>query len=790
MQSLRIDWIFLILLIILTLANNAEAGTPVVSISASVSPSEIVAGSSGTLTVVISETGGNDWIKNPTVLVQTSSTEGISFSQTSKTVSKIDKYSSNTFYFSFNTEKTVSPDMKNIEITLEYYEMDLLNIRTYGPYYKYATVSFNILPSVGSIYIISTPSSAEVNLDGSYKGITPITIPSISTGSHTVVLKKSGYNEVSKTINVEYGQTTSISETLILLTGSISVSSNPNGADVYLDGNYEGSTPITIPNVPIGSRTVVLKKSGYNEVSKTINVEYGQTTSISETLILLTGSISVSSNPNGADVYLDGNYKGSTPITIPNVPIGSRTVVLKKSSYHEISKTVDVKYGQTTTVSETMVLQTGSIKISSDPIGAEIYFDGTYKGLTPITITSVPVGTHTVVLKKFGYADWTQSVDTLVDRTVEINHSMVIFIFGSLDAYSSDALIFFIIGLGAILIIGTFLIRKSKKSKQEVIARSVELKGTSISSHVEEQPQESSPKKPDAKDEISIKSAYEYKGAKIYYKIRVENNSSEAISDIKLHLFVPDVFLLKEKEKSLSMLEPKESQTVTFEIRPTGECGDCNISGKLEYYDYAAKGRKILDIGTKSVSVICPVLKRKEIDLKQWEQVSDELIKAEENIKELSVPAENLFNITSRVIKDSGMFMLKPEITSTPQLFNGVAMFYAEGVTGLRYAAFIEVVGGARKSRMILKVWAEKEEALTGFYHRILDEIEKRIDVKIFIDDAVVQQNIHIGDRIGSQVKDSVVQRSNIGGGARKCPECGREVETNEKFCPECGARL
>jgi rRNA maturation endonuclease Nob1 len=49
---------------------------------------------------------------------------------------------------------------------------------------------------------------------------------------------------------------------------------------------------------------------------------------------------------------------------------------------------------------------------------------------------------------------------------------------------------------------------------------------------------------------------------------------------------------------------------------------------------------------------------------------------------------------------------------------------------------------------------------------------------------------IHVGDKIGTQVKDSVVQRSTIGAGARKCSECGKEVEANEKFCPECGAKL
>jgi hypothetical protein len=52
----------------------------------------------------------------------------------------------------------------------------------------------------------------------------------------------------------------------------------------------------------------------------------------------------------------------------------------------------------------------------------------------------------------------------------------------------------------------------------------------------------------------------------------------------------------------------------------------------------------------------------------------------------------------------------------------------------MRYAAYIEVVG-SRKSRLIIKAWAEKEEALTGYYHKMLEEIEKRTDIKIFIND-------------------------------------------------------
>jgi rRNA maturation endonuclease Nob1 len=87
---------------------------------------------------------------------------------------------------------------------------------------------------------------------------------------------------------------------------------------------------------------------------------------------------------------------------------------------------------------------------------------------------------------------------------------------------------------------------------------------------------------------------------------------------------------------------------------------------------------------------------------------------------------------------------------------------------------------------MILKAWAEKEEALTGFYHRILDEIEKRLDIKVFIDEGIIQHHVH-----KTEIKDNIIQRSNINLGSRaQCPKCGREVEGDEKFCLGCGAKL
>ena len=84
-----------------------------------------------------------------------------------------------------------------------------------------------------------------------------------------------------------------------------------------------------------------------------------------------------------------------------------------------------------------------------------------------------------------------------------------------------------------------------------------------------------------------------------------------------------------------------------------------------------------------------------------------------------------------------------------------------------------------------------REDALTGFYHGLIDEIEKRVHVKEYIDDSIVQNVYHYGDNIGTQVKDSFVYKSNVGNGdAGICPQCGKEKTEGELFCSECGTKF
>ncbi|PKL57617.1 MAG: hypothetical protein CVV34_06585, partial [Methanomicrobiales archaeon HGW-Methanomicrobiales-5] len=71
--------------------------------------------------------------------------------------------------------------------------------------------------------------------------------------------------------------------------GNISVSSVPVGATILLNGSSTGTTTNTIlENVPAGSNTILLQKSGYQDYSQTVTVSDNQTSYISQSLVATT----------------------------------------------------------------------------------------------------------------------------------------------------------------------------------------------------------------------------------------------------------------------------------------------------------------------------------------------------------------------------------------------------------------------------------------------------------------------------------------------------------------------
>ena len=305
---------------------------------------------------------------------------------------------------------------------------------------------------------------------------------------------------------------------------------------------------------------------------------------------------------------------------------------------------------------------------------------------------------------------------------------------------------------------------------------------------------------------IVLKSKSEYHGANIDFKVSIENQLDHSIADVKATLFVPQVFLLSEKEKTIGLIKPKERQTTTFAIRPTGECGDCVIEGDVTYFDTASNSHERIRIKPKSVAVKCAILKRFKTGDDAWFDLVATLISTKETHEEIPVPAEILFNVATHALRSMSLFMLEPVRNSTPGYFSGSARYAAMGsVGGMKYAAQLNVIGSeAAPSKLVLEAWAEEESALVGFYHRMLDTLEEQTEVKersLFIGSYThIEKNVDGDDLSSGGTKitgDVVAPRSTIGGGGggkpfSNCPHCGEALNLEEtpRFCPYCGGKL
>src|SRR6185437_5843152 len=86
----------------------------------------------------------------------------------------------------------------------------------------------------------STPVGAEVTFDGSALCQTPCTLTGIAPGQHSISATKTGFSTASQTLSLASGANNSVSLQLAQMTAMLSVSSNPAGAAIVIDGKDTG----------------------------------------------------------------------------------------------------------------------------------------------------------------------------------------------------------------------------------------------------------------------------------------------------------------------------------------------------------------------------------------------------------------------------------------------------------------------------------------------------------------------------------------------------------------------
>ena len=126
--------------------------------------------------------------------------------------------------------------------------------------------------------------------------------------------------------------------------------------------------------------------------------------------------------PSGAQVLVDGQVMGLTPLTA-TLPSGTHRVDFK---YRGKTRTLDVVVPQGGKASELVDWSpktVGRLQVNSEPAGAHVLVDNIPRGVTPLTLDDVTLGTHTVVLQS-GTGSVKRSVTVKSDEAATLNENI------------------------------------------------------------------------------------------------------------------------------------------------------------------------------------------------------------------------------------------------------------------------------------------------------------------------------------------------------------------------------
>ena len=158
---------------------------------------------------------------------------------------------------------------------------------------------------------------------------------------------------------------------------TLAIDSDPSDSDVYLDGRFQGSTPLRVQSQP-GRHTIRIERDGYVAFETTVQLSPRESRRIDADLerIRRTGTLRFETDPSGAEVYVDGSFLGTTPIGTTTFDAGSHDVRIERSGYVTDSFRVTVDAGTAGVVRRDLQALTGSLRVQSNVGGAQAYLNG------------------------------------------------------------------------------------------------------------------------------------------------------------------------------------------------------------------------------------------------------------------------------------------------------------------------------------------------------------------------------------------------------------------------------
>ena len=196
------------------------------------------------------------------------------------------------------------------------------------------------------------------------------------------------------------------------------LSVEPKNAVVYIDEQMQASdgTGEYIAALPYGEHQYRVEAGSYMPEAGVVTIGK-EKKSLSIKLQSALASLAVNSTTPGTQIYVNDKLRGTGSWT-GNLPAGMYIIEGRLDSHRSQKQSVTLaKQDQKAVTLPALEAIVGSLDVRYKPLGAEVWLDGKQLGSSPDLFRNILVGNHSLVIKKAGCAEYSETINLAEGET-------------------------------------------------------------------------------------------------------------------------------------------------------------------------------------------------------------------------------------------------------------------------------------------------------------------------------------------------------------------------------------
>ncbi len=273
-----------------------------------------------------------------------------------------------------------------------------------------------------SVELRFTPAAEQVDVDGG---------PALAFGkihlllrqSYTLVAETEGYYPLELTLQIGPDRNQSFEFEFVPLPGRVSVRTDPEGANVSVDGKPLGQTPLVDIAIEAGAREFQFGLPRYQPFVREVVVEgRNRPQTVDASLLPNWGDIAIATEPPGARIVVDDIDTGILTNGVVPILAGERDILLTLPGHKSHRQRLLVSAREQRTLPTVRLRRADStLVVRTRPGQAGVTADGQFQGETPVSIALQSGRPYEIQAFKGGFAARGARVTLLPDEERILN---------------------------------------------------------------------------------------------------------------------------------------------------------------------------------------------------------------------------------------------------------------------------------------------------------------------------------------------------------------------------------